>query len=538
MTDFTIIHLALKHRNIRSARFLDSCVPQFLLGVSSECHVGRWAKSSLLSRHQCAPTRFLHWGQSHWTASAGFGIELTTAASALRHGRTKLPPRPFILMKLYEQSDSDEFDDVELERREAVTYQCIDYASTIYIVFVVVAYLCIVVLYGLVGFMAPSKLSKVEKVVRVPSDGPVSLDVRLMDLQESDFEFELNCRAMRSDREGGASFPVKMSESHRFIRDYVDVSVSDPASRDFELVFQGRKGESAPIRVLPVLVNGFDSVAVNMKFDLQGAPVDAFKFSYYHLNPACVRFRQTTRSFMSAAIFYCLVVFLMSGSLMSRTSMMSIVLGVLGVLASNPVGRRLADDGTTKVWLGIIFMAVFVNYYRFFVLCQLNIMKNQSENVSNWFLIIVGAFFVVYTAVDALADWERNQTILKYASSSNDWSLSDYEVLRYGCLAAYIVLSAWITSRIKCTEIPDRDGVKVFCFILVTLVPIVCIIVGQIVLDALKVGYFMSLPDLLIDVSYMLGAAACILWMKRLTPDDLGNHDGGGFILESESLGY
>ena len=441
-------------------------------------------------------------------------------------------------MKLYEQSDSDEFDDVELERREVVTYQCIDYASTFYIAFVVVAYLCIVVLYGLVGFMAPSKLSKVEKVIRVSSDGPVLLDVRLIDLQESDFEFELNCTAMRSDRESGASFPVKMSESHRFIRDYVDVSVSQPVNRDFEIVFSGRRGESAPIRVLPVLVNGFDSVAVNIKIDLQGAPVDAFKFSYYHLNPACLRFRQTTRSFMSAAIFYCLVVFLASGWSISRMSMMSIVLGVLGVLASNPFGRRLADDGTTKVWLGIVFMAVFVNYYRFFVLCQLNIMKNQSENVSKWFVIIVGAFFIGYTVVDVRAEWERNHTIMKYASSANDWSLSDYEVLRYGCLAAYIVLSTWITSRIKCTEIPDRDGVKVFCFVLVTLIPMLCIIVGQIVLDAINVGYFMSLPDLLIDVSNMLGAAACILWLKPVTFDDMDEHNGRGFILESENLGY
>lgn len=425
-------------------------------------------------------------------------------------------------MRLYEQSESDEFRDVELESRESTTQRCIDYASGFYVWIVLLSYLGLIVMNGFIGLTAPSKLAEARLTIPITFDAPdkpISIDLRMMDLAETDYQIELKCMALRGGGED-VSIPVKMTESHRYIRNFVDVGISEPVERETEIVFHRYKRSSVPFTVVPITVNRFDSVAVTVSFKFDDPSVEGFKFSYTYANPGCVRFRQLSRYIMSACILYCLVVFVIGRGLCSCTSMMAVIMGILGVLASNPIAEFLRDVPVTKAMIGTISMACFVNFFRFFVLCQLNIMKNERDSLSWCFLLTAGSFFIAQAIVDARAEWERDMSLLKYVSSANDWSLAPSEIAQYVFIGLHMLIVLSITSRVRCRENPGRDNLKAFCLFIVLFIPFVTLISSRAILDAFHIGYYVSFPELIVDSSNMLGAAACLLWMKPFKRHD------------------
>lgn len=370
---------------------------------------------------------------------------------------------------------------------------------------IIFVYLALLAVYGLSGFTAPPKIS--ESIESVPISAgncstSIPIDVRLVDLQESTYIFELMCTYTRQTQSNtNTSIPVTIEKRLSYIKNFEQIKISNKIVSKETFIFLEGTTQSEPVCIQPINVDGFDSVSVALTMTLTDPEIESFVFRYRYLDQAYPTFIHITRYIMSSFILYGLVVFLVGNIWSSKISLLSVLLGITGVLASHPLEFLL--PASLNRLTGTILLYAFVNYFRVFLLIMLTCACKATGNVSEVmeFLSLIGGALMV--GIDVYS--------VDSDSTSGFHKLRLVSTLIYMGIAC-VLIGTCIVKSMKIKEV----SMRLVALIILTLVTTVASL-----FKSADFSQFHALPDMLLDASHFLGAAVCLILLKPVATEDI-----------------
>jgi hypothetical protein len=118
---------------------------------------------------------------------------------------------------------------------------------------------------------------------------------------------------------------------------------------------------------------------------------------------------------MSFLIGYMVVIFALylTFDAESFTQIMLLILGITGVLASNPATYFIPEKGTRARISDHILMAVFIGVFRLFMILGLEMLRSRSTSPPNFLTISLGILIGLYATVEAAASYDRETHIMQ-----------------------------------------------------------------------------------------------------------------------------
>jgi hypothetical protein len=122
------------------------------------------------------------------------------------------------------------------------------------------------------------------------------------------------------------------------------------------------------------------------------------------------------------------------------TQVLLLVIGFLGIFASNPISYFLPSLASLLLTDSIL-LAVYVSSFRLFLILELDLLRSRKLTPSIPVILIVGIAFAYYATVDAFASFERTTCILNSERPSPTTLVS--EDRRVYCDALYAIVSVF-----------------------------------------------------------------------------------------------
>jgi hypothetical protein len=236
--------------------------------------------------------------------------------------------------------------------------------------------------------------------------GPCSyrINISLTGLDPSQRYFALAASLLRNDTDTARQLPVDITHS-------LDANTAHRRANAAFLLGEP-KSASFPILGFPILDRGplnLSIVATANYSQIKGFDLDLSSF-----NSATTTHLQRSSLFLSLFMAYVTFIYLAYFPKSSEmwTQVYLLVLGCLGVFATNPLGHFLHSSPDLRL-VDAALSALFVAVFRLFLITQLDLLSRQT--VSLTLFIVLVFFLAVHATIDAAALFEPNdQSFAKF----------------------------------------------------------------------------------------------------------------------------
>lgn len=416
---------------------------------------------------------------------------------------------------LYDQSESADLDDLQLERTHIRSNFCVDTIGIFYIYLLFLIYIALVLTYSLITIRTPDKISR--SISRVPvfiskkDQNPISsfnVDLKIINLHHSpNFINILNCSAAKTDfddfplefSQGSANnnlqsyekyqnvvcsnclvtsfdeenkdiyFQFNITERHRLTnRNSTFEEYSNTTFKSVTAIFPKNSLYSSEFNIFSFIFNDHDYFSVekdpdnyiysehsavnspslisNLNIQTNYSNISALDFVYYYNNPIMKKYYKSSLQIFSTIVLFALSIniFYTKHQISKFTRVFCIILGILGVLATNPlenfidstVFNYLAPNHLFSIYMnqkeslneaslrfGCFNFALFNNALRLFIcfqfcfLCCHNFkIMFRAPNLFVTFGLFI--FYLIFTLVDYKAQYYHEKNVLRYSSLS------------------------------------------------------------------------------------------------------------------------
>jgi hypothetical protein len=184
--------------------------------------------------------------------------------------------------------------------------------------------------------------------------------------------------------------------------------------------FEAGSKVSAPFRVLEKEVFDYDAVQLKLTVTGDFDTIEAVAFRWYFVNPLADRFQQISVSLLSLFIGYALVFYVQNLELNNHlfTQIFAIVLGGLGVLASNPFGFLLPKTPFPHM-SDHLFITLYIGVLRMFTIVEIELIRAKKAIPNLLWLATIIILFAGYIGVDALASFDRAQCMAEFTRETS-----------------------------------------------------------------------------------------------------------------------
>jgi hypothetical protein len=268
------------------------------------------------------------------------------------------------------------------------------------------------------------------------TDGNISIDIdiTLADLHSLHRFVVVNCSLVAKAAGPERTLPIDITMDRIALTGYVDRAPT-PA-----LHFGAGCNRSDPFEVARVVVTGFDTLQLRLTVTANYSSMSGFDFRWIFANPILEKYRHSANLLLSILMAYMLIVFALCLRVDSDsfTQVFLLLLGLLGVLSSNPLNLFLSLDSTPRL-ADAVLMAMFIALYRMFLLVELELLRTRQTAPNTLLLILLGMFFCFYATVDAAALFDRR---VQVAQAEAEWPIVlQTETVLIWVHAAYLPIS-------------------------------------------------------------------------------------------------
>jgi hypothetical protein len=205
-------------------------------------------------------------------------------------------------------------------------------------------------------------------------------------------------------------------------------------------------GESASefFPVLQAEVIDYDTAQVELSLDGDFDGIQGISFQWGFANPSPAKYVKGLKAIESILIGYFLVHVLSRGDgVHTFHEALGIVLGVAGIVASNPFGLLFS---TPPGRIDHFLMAVYLGVFRMCCFFQIEFVRNRKPSTNLFFALLVVGFFVHYVVADFdfFGEFRKSQTEMELEiENSLDMKLLLTHCGYFGVAALWIALACF-----------------------------------------------------------------------------------------------
>jgi hypothetical protein len=188
--------------------------------------------------------------------------------------------------------------------------------------------------------------------------------------------------------------------------------------QQFYIHFTPDSNKSSSFHLGKVLIGDIvDQVQIRLTVQCDYTDILGFHFRWDYFTANVEKYTQTSKLLLSLLLAYMVGVFAfyLTFDAESWTQIFVLVLGVTGILSSNPImylfpsasGLRVAD---------FILMSVYIAVFRMFLLLQLELLRSRKTAPNILLAVFIGLFFAFHATVDAAANYDRKNHVLQLGS--------------------------------------------------------------------------------------------------------------------------
>jgi hypothetical protein len=441
-------------------------------------------------------------------------------------------------MRLYSNTDKSGFTAVDfVGDQQWETKECIDYASSAKVMVVLTVYTIFVFAYAITGATAPPRALTASDTVpiRFPpfTSTNATIDIRLVDLEPGARWFDLQCSALRGTATGSrALINTTFVEIHRLKKGAVLSNLSTPRTNAIVFDFPPDSLTSDPVLLVPVDTRGHDTVILSLTMELgelKLLPDLRFVFSYPYINPCYHQYFVMMRYFFSGTVLYGLILYLMSWDDLLHQDQGCLLLGLLGLVACNPTNFWLQKFAVWTAVSDAIVMALFVNYFRFFVFERIRAVVNPKPS------FVIGMYFVAFCIIDIWngigQDWPLTRAI-----AGRNRTLFHAPSFCHGAYAAgyfLLLIMQWINVCCREHELPNESN-RTVCFGAVQIIALLAVVMQDCAAAVPSLG-ISAAPRLVFLAAHFGGAAACLIWLKEFQGPERDEAPEAQFVLDDSA---
>jgi hypothetical protein len=259
---------------------------------------------------------------------------------------------------------------------------------------------------------APPLLSSTDEFYTVNNiNRNASIDVAftLTHLEASHRYVALNGSLVPKDKSTGFMRLVTVAVRLKRLEPYSVNETNEPDGRTSTMVvFVPGNNESSAFNVLHTGMYESGTLEITATITMNFSGIVGLLFHWEFQNPSAEKYDRSSKLLVSFLIGYTLVVFVRDLRLdtESFTQVFLVVVGIAGVLASNPLSYFMAPAKGARI-SDHVLMSAFEGVFRMFLVSQMELLRRHSTTPSRLFLVVVGVFFGVYAIAQAVAAYDR-----------------------------------------------------------------------------------------------------------------------------------
>jgi hypothetical protein len=297
-------------------------------------------------------------------------------------------------------------------------------------------------------------------------NGSLEFDLTLSGLQEDHRFVEIRCALVRRRKPTQhLTSTVLFSPHFTFRHNFTIVHQLLNPKQSSTVEFDVGTFESTPFTILNYPIKKFNSIDIRIVIAGSFNPIESCTFHWTFANPIAQRSLQLSRAVMSLLPIFMLALFslLLQFNPDTFTQLFCFVLGITGVVGSNPLGAIFSRN-TAVSPVDHILLSVYVALFRLFCAVQLDIVRRGQPTPDPLFCLQLGTFLSFFVTVSAVASFERAQQPFATLLPSEQ-RLFCQEI----CFFVIIVVLIWKT--LKAAQVGSLRRIVVFTtFILVDLI--------------------------------------------------------------------
>ena len=413
----------------------------------------------------------------------------------------------------------DDFQDVEIEtkysdnRNFPFYIEKINFPTRTFIL--IFSFIC---LHILTAARAPpfitSNLSDFIPINRSAGNITIDLEIAITDLLP--FHRHVSVHGFFARNENGQlnalKFPFEIMLMSKFLQNGTIVSSLTPGIAKQDVTFNERDVNSSSFLISQQDIQNFDTFDIKMSITGDFTYIDGIIFSWSFSNFTSAKYARISKILMSVFIAYMLFVFYSMFTLEPEkfTKILCIILGVLGVLSSNPLGMFFFDEPSDAHLSDYIFTAVFLNFFRFFMIMEIEIIRTKSSSPNMIMLFFASVFFLFYAILESCAGFDRGRLIL--ASEMINSSVLKSEQYLMMMVGAYALFSI-VLSILASIQSKDFSANRLHLIQFFILSCLLSNIVGNIIFPLLNFKMYTVLPSMIIGATHLTFAAFTIFFL-------------------------
>jgi hypothetical protein len=410
----------------------------------------------------------------------------------------------------------DSFSKVAFENANGNSHFFIDTAPLSSLLAAAALFVSFTLMHAYGAIRAPSFTSTKRQFVPINSTNrraPVGIDLIMSQLERRHRIVNVNCSLVAKTADKLGRVGIDVISHTRTLKDGKEVSLAPDDRARYGLRFAKGSLLSSAFRVASVPVVEIDTLELHMYVKGDYSDVDGFSFAWDFTNPLADQYLFCGKLILSTTMGYMLVVFLfyLKWDAERFTQRFLIVVGVLGVVASNPL-KLLIPVAYRSRLMDHLLMAAFTAAYRMFLLLQLELLRGRETTVSPVLIGVHVIAFIMYAFLDGTASFGLEQRMIR-----NDGTVLDSEVTRSRAHMIYLGITCLLLSLV----VLNADGAHLGRLVLVA---ISVLITGGVTLGMEVIGLVLkrftdSVADLMVMPAVHLNCAAMALFLLRSDAD-------------------
>jgi hypothetical protein len=211
-------------------------------------------------------------------------------------------------------------------------------------------------------------------------------------------------------RSAGRTFILPINITVRYLTNQTHEPRTLPTvSRGITFLSCCRLSQAFEVIHMPIV--DFDTLDLRLLLEGDFQTIDGFDMQWKFANVNVEKYQKSIHYLLSFVMAYMLVIFAMHfGAQLSFMEWVIVILGITGVMSSNPFGLFSFPSGSL---VDDVLGSVFVSTYRLFLVLELETLRSGRNN-PHWILVIVCIlFFLVDTQLTATTSNARRTHIRK-----------------------------------------------------------------------------------------------------------------------------
>jgi hypothetical protein len=250
---------------------------------------------------------------------------------------------------------------------------------------------------------------------KAEENGSVDADISVSQLEEGHRFVTVNGSLVANATGHEWSLPINLTVRRTMLKNDNLLSYDSDEKRRVSVHWTPDCNKSSLFRVVRLRVGSADRMQILMTVEANYTNIAGFQFRWDFANPSAEKYGRSARLLLSLLIGYMTVIFVLylKFDAESFTQVMLLIVGITGVLASNPVTYFIPKKGTAARVSDHILIAAFTAVSRLFMICELEMLRSRSAAPAKFFTILFGILIGFYATVDAAAAYDRENHIMQ-----------------------------------------------------------------------------------------------------------------------------